>query len=87
MNVQNVFHALKEDQDNHALGIVCAELEKQGYQVLADGQAITSDDIFDGGFEDLANKQELKITLQQNSQNIQEFTIKFVDFHVISINP
>ncbi len=37
MNVQRIFDMLQEDQNNTALGIICAELEKQGYKVRDEG--------------------------------------------------
>ena len=38
MNVQRIFDTLHEDQDSTALGIICGELEEQGYKVQIDGR-------------------------------------------------
>ncbi len=49
MNVQKIFDMLREDQDNTSLGIICAELEEQGYKFRIDGKDVNSAEIFDGG--------------------------------------
>jgi hypothetical protein len=48
MNIQKVFEALDEDQDNSAIGIICAALERQGYKVRIERMGVALRDIFDG---------------------------------------
>jgi len=87
MNVQKIFQALREDEDNSALGIICRELENQGYTVVIDGVRVTSEGFFDGNFEEIERKVgPLDVTLMTASatQKIkldQEFCVEFTDYH------
>ena len=47
MNIQKIFDALHEDEMNSALGIICAELENQGYDVTIEDIKITAEEIFE----------------------------------------
>ena len=53
MNIEKIFSALKEDEMNSALGIICSELESQGYKIEIEGIEVTSDEVFE-------NKLKLK---------------------------
>ncbi len=80
MNVQKIFDMLQEDQDNTALGIICAELEEQGYKVRVDGQDVSSADIFDGRHEHMEDKLgPLNVALYRDGSMEQEFSLEFVD--------
>jgi hypothetical protein len=86
MNVQRIFDALKEDQENTAVGIICAELEEQGYKVRIDGRDVTSADVYDGRHEDLEDKLgPLSVDLYRNDSLEQEFSIEFLESHEIAI--
>jgi hypothetical protein len=86
MNIENVFNALEEDQDNSALGIICAELETQGYSVEIDGVPVSSKRIFEGGYMELEKKLEpLAITLFRGGKVEQRFAIEFIEYHEISV--
>jgi len=86
MNVQKIFDNLDEDQYNSALGIICAELEKQGYAIIIDGNPVKAEGFFDGDYEDLQNKLEpLTFRLIRSGDVEQEFSVEFVDFHDIII--
>ena len=45
MNVQKIFDRLHEDKKDSELGIICGELEEQGYKVALDGREVTSAEI------------------------------------------
>ncbi len=86
MNVQKIFDTLHEDQENTALGIICGELEEQGYKVHLDGREVTSAAIFDGDHKDLEDKLgPLAVSLYKNSSLDQEFSLEFVDDHEVVI--
>ena len=80
MNVQKIFDMLQEDQDSTALGIICAELEEQGYKVLVDGKDVNSADIYDGRHKDLEDRLgTLNISLYRDGTMEQEFSLEFID--------
>ena len=84
MNIQKIFEALKLDDKNSALEIICGELEMQEYSVLINGTPATSEKFYDGTFHDLEHSMEpLNITLRKNLQVEQKFAIRFVDFHEV----
>jgi len=86
MNVQKIFDILQEDQDNTALGIICAELEEQGYRVRIDGKDVNSAAIFDGGHKDLEDKLgPLNVALYRDGSMEQEFSLEFIDDHEVVI--
>jgi len=86
MNVQKIFDMLQEDQDNTALGIICAELEEQGYKVRVDGKDVDSADIYDGRHKDLEDKLgPLNISLYRDGAMEQEFSLEFIDDHEVVI--
>ena len=86
MNVQKIFDMLHEDQDNTALGIICGELEEQGYNVQIDGRKVNSAEIFDGDHKDLEDKLgPLNVSLYKDGSLEQEFTLEFVDYHEVVI--
>ena len=86
MNVQKIFDMLQEDQDSTALGIICAELEEQGYKVWVDGKDVNSADIYDGRHKDLEDRLgTLNISLYRDGAMEQEFSLEFVDDHEVVI--
>ena len=80
MNVQKIFDRLHEDKKNSELGIICGELEEQGYKIQFDNQEVTSAGIFDGDYEDLEDKVgPINVSLYKDGALEQEFTLEFVD--------
>lgn len=87
MNVQKIFDALNEDQQNSALGIICSELEGQGYKVAIDGEKVNSNGFFNEEYSKIEKKMALKISLFKGDTLEQEFVIQFTDFHEFMIKP
>ncbi len=86
MNIQKIFDSLHSDQDNSAVGIICAELEEQGYKVQIDGKFTDSADVYDGRHKDLEDKTgPLTVALYKDDTLEQEFSIEFIDHHEIAI--
>ncbi len=59
MNVEKIFNALQNDEMNSALGIICGELEKQGYTVNLEGIDVNAEGFYQGTFsylEDVAGE-------------------------------
>jgi hypothetical protein len=84
MNVERIFEALKKDQMNSALGIICFELESQGYEVEIEDIKVDSEDIFENKVPSLEEVAEpLKFKLYKNGALEQKFSINFVDFHKV----
>jgi len=82
MNVQKIYHALSADDDNSALGIICGELENQGYSVIIDGIQVTSEDFFNGKYTAIEEKiGPYHIALNKNGEAEQAFSIEFTDYH------
>ena len=82
MNVQKIFQALNDDTHNSALGIICAELENQGYSVVIDGVTVTSDGFYNDKHTAIEKKMKtLDVSLNKNGDIEQEFCIEFTDFH------
>jgi hypothetical protein len=86
MNVQTIFDALDEDMGNSALGVICGELERQGYEIAINGQSVTSDGFFNDEFNQLEREtQPLNVSLYKKATLEQEFSIEFTDYHKIRI--
>jgi len=84
MNIQKIFEALKEDEQNSALGIICGELESQGYTVAIDGVPVTSSGFYNSEFPHIEKKMEmLDIAIFKGGDIEQEFSLEFIDFHEI----
>jgi hypothetical protein len=88
MNVEKLFRALEEaDTTKHILCIICAELERQGYQVSVNDAKLTS-----GMFEqrtvspELLNETEMDVTISKPGEDSQSFRIEFSGFHAITIS-
>ena len=43
MNIEKIFTALREDEMNSALGIICSEFEHQGSKIEIEGIEVTSE--------------------------------------------
>lgn len=86
MNIEKIFSVLEDDQMNSALGIICSELESQGYEFEIEDIKVTSDEIFQNKVPSLEEVAEpLNIMLFKNGIVEQKFSIKFIDFHKIVI--
>lgn len=84
MNIEKIFSALDEDQINSALGIICAELESQGYNVEIEGIQVTSGEIFENKIPSLEEVViPLNIKLFKDKEEEQKFSIEFKDYHKI----
>ncbi len=87
MNVEKLFKALEEDQDNHAMGIICAELEEQGYSIKLDDVEVTAQMFFEETAADtLSEASEVVAEISKSGEEPQSFRIKFADFHEITIS-
>jgi hypothetical protein len=88
MNIQKIFEALREDEQNSALGIICSELEAQGYRVAIAGKYVDSKDIFSGRHADIEKKMEPQnLSLYRKDLLEQEFSVEFTEYHEIAIKP
>ena len=84
MNIENIYIALNTDQMNSALGIICAELETQGYEIEIEDIQVTSDEIFENKVPSLEEVAEsLNVKLYKNEQVVQKFSIEFIDYHKV----
>lgn len=86
MNIEKIFGALEEDEMNSALGIICSELESQGYKIEIEGIEVTSDEIFENKLAPLEEVVEpLNIRLFKDGNEEQKFSVKFIEYHEIAI--
>ena len=86
MNAQKIFDMLQEDREGPALGVICAELEEQGYSVRVDGKDVNSADIYDSRHKNLEDKLgPLDIALYRDGSLEQEFSLEFIDDHEVVI--
>lgn len=82
MNVQKIFMALEEDTQNSALGIICGELEIQGYSVTMNGMPVSSEGFYSGKYSEIEKDLKLiEVGILKNDILEQEFSIEFIDFH------
>lgn len=69
---------------NSALGIICIELESQGYEIEIEGIKVTSNEIFENKLPSLEEIVEpLNFKLFKNGDADQKFSIAFTDFHKV----
>lgn len=69
---------------NSALGIVCTELERQGYIIQIEDIKVTGKEIFDNKIPSLEEVTvHSKTKLSRNGKINQEFDIEFVDYHQV----
>lgn len=88
MNLQTVFEALKQDQENSAWGIICRELESQGYSVAVNGRPVDSGGFFEGKHADIEGAMHpLTMSLFRDNTLEQVFSVEFTDYHEIAIKP
>ncbi len=85
MNIEKIFIALEEDNENSALGIICQQLEKQGYRVLISDKAVSSEDFFENKYPEIESLSQVDISLKRGETLEQEFIIEFIEFHEIAI--
>ncbi len=84
MNIEKIYLELNSDQMNSALGIICSELESQGYKVEVEGIQVTADEIFENKLPSLEEVAEpLNIKLFKLGQEEQKFSIYFIDYHKV----
>ncbi len=82
MNIQKLYDALDADEMNSSLGIICAELESQGYVVMINDRKVSSEEFFDGGHKDLEQEfVPIKMSLYRTENLEQEFMIEFIEYH------
>ncbi len=64
------------------MGIVCAELEKQGYAVAVEAKPVTSSGFFAGEYEELDEAiGPVNVAVSKKGKVEQEFAIEFIDFN------
>ena len=86
MNIQKIFDALQEDDQNSALGIISGELEMQGYKVKIDDRTVSAQAFYDGELKEIENAIEpLNLSIYKENELEQVFAIEFTDFHEINI--
>ena len=84
MNIEKVFDSLNNDEMNSSLGIICSDLEQQGYNVRINDIEVSSHEFFDGRLESLEQSSDaFNIALYKNGNLEQEFSIHFTDYHEI----
>jgi len=84
MNIQKIFDALDEDSQNSGLGIICSELERQGYAVSIENTPVTSEGFFENLFPELENKLGIMtFLLHKDNELVQKFEIEFIDYHEV----
>ena len=82
MNIQRIFNALEEDNQNSGLGIICAELEAQGYTVTINGKSVVSEGFFCDECQEFEQKTNtFNFSLFKEDKFEQKFLIEFTDFH------
>jgi len=82
MNIQQIFFALEQDDQNSALGILVGGFEAQGYKVEIDQTAVDSEGFFEGIYPAFENKMgPLDFALFRGDELEQEFSVEFIDFH------
>lgn len=82
MNIQKIFSVLEQDQMNSALGIICSELESQGYKIEVEGIQVFANEIFENKLPSLEEVAEpLNMKLFKNGEEVQKFSIDFIDYH------
>ena len=82
MNIQKLYDALAADEMNSSLGIICAELENQGYVVSINDRKVSSQEFFNEGQKDLEEELfPIKMSLYRSENLEQEFVIEFTEYH------
>jgi len=82
MNIEKIFNALESDEMNSALGIICRELEGQGYKVKIEDIEVTSEEIFNGKAEYLEQYPDrYKVEAKSLEGEKQKFYLRFTDYH------
>jgi hypothetical protein len=82
MNIQKIFDALQEDEMNSGLGIICAELERQGFDIEIENIKVTAKEIFNNKIPSLEEVAEpLNLKLSKDNLETDKFSIEFVDYH------
>ncbi len=84
MNVEKIYTILNTDQMNSALGIFCAELESQGYEIEIERIPVTASEIFGNKVASLEEVAiPLNVKLSKDGKEEQKFSIEFIDYHTL----
>lgn len=84
MNIEKIFKTLNTDPMNSALGIICSELESQGYEFEIEDIKVTADEIFQNKVPSLEEVAEpLNMKLFKERKEVQKFSIEFIDYHKV----
>lgn len=87
MNIEKIFKILDSDEMNSALGIICTEIESQGYKIEIEGIEVSANEIFNNKIPSLEEvNMPLNIKLIKNGKLEQKFSLAFVDYHTVSFN-
>ncbi|MBN1471026.1 MAG: hypothetical protein JW925_04530 [Syntrophaceae bacterium] len=85
MNIEKIFMALEKESDNSDLGIICQQLEEQGYKVFMNGNAVSAKGFLEKQYPDLESLSQVYVCLIKGEKIEQEFILEFTDFHEIAI--
>ena len=85
MNIEKIFLALAKDSDNSALGIICQQLEEQGYKVFINGKAVSSKGFLENEYPEIESLSQVYVALKKRKKIEQEFIIEFIDSHELAI--
>ena len=86
MNFQKLYDVLEENEMDSALALIVREMENQGYKADVLGIPVTSNELFDGKYDDIYKLNEpITFALYKNEKLEQEFDIIFTDYHKILI--
>ncbi|MCX6173986.1 MAG: hypothetical protein NTZ27_04430 [Ignavibacteriales bacterium] len=84
MNLEKIYLALSADEMNSALGIICLELESQGYGIEIEGIEVTANEIFENKLASLEEVVEpLNLKLFKSGIEEQKFSIDFIEYHEV----
>ena len=86
MDIEKINEALIDDNMNSAIGIVFAKLEEEGYKIKIANKEITSNEIFEGEYEELEKQKSFDFTLIGTNNIPKRYRIEFVDYHVANFN-
>jgi len=86
MNIEKLFDAVLNDDMNSALGLICLELERQGYSIKIQDIEVTSEELFSGKSEYLEQYPGIYIfEIINELGDKQKFAVKFLDYHKFSL--
>lgn len=87
MKIKTLFEALEKSTEKSGLGVICRELESQGYTVRVDDIDVSSDGFFNDRYLELEKKIDpFKISLYKGEVLDREILVEFVDFREIVVS-